>query len=342
MPRISKKTVTGRRERQESRRMEAARLFAAGQTRAQAARTLKVSWRAAHTWYQDWQQGGVVALKATAKPGPKPKFGDEEVARLEKQLRRGPKAHGYENELWNLPRVGRLVHELFGKKASPSEVWRLLRRLRWSPQKPVRRARERKEDQIKAWKEETWPQLKAKAQAEQRTIVFVDESGLSQKPAAKNTWAPEGETPVLELNFNWKKLSVIGGITLRSVYFQLHETSIKAPEIIAFLDHLQQQIAGKLLVIWDGLPAHRATLVKEYLATTENRVWVERLPGYAPELNPIEYLWGYAKGNDLANLAPKNLVELSTAAHAAFTRVGKLERCLRAFWVQTELNLEEI
>ncbi len=61
---------------------------------------------------------------------------------------------------------------------------------------------------------------------------------------------------------------------------------------------------------------------------------------YAPELNPIEYLWGYAKGNDLANFAPKELWELSRAARQAFARVRKVKRCLRAFWIQSDLNLE--
>ena len=145
---------------------------------------------------------------------------------------------------------------------------------------------------------------------------------------------------MLELNFHWKKLSVIGGITLKSLYFQLHEDSVKAPEVVAFLKHLQQHIPGNLLVIWDGLPAHRSKLVADYLATTETRVWVERLPGYAPELNPIEYLWGYAKGNDLANFAPKELWELSRAARKALTRVRKVKRCLRAFWIQSNLNLD--
>ncbi len=69
-------------------------------------------------------------------------------------------------------------------------------------------------------------------------------------------------------------------------------------------------------------------------------VWVERLPGYAPELNPIEYLWGYAKGNDLANFAPKDLLELSRAARKALTRARKVNRCLRAFWIQSTLSLD--
>lgn len=320
--------------------MKAATMFADGLGRAEVARGCGVSWRSAHEWHRAWSAQGATALQATAKPGPAPKFNVEDVAVLAKELRRGPLAHGYENDLWTLRRVGRLIGETFGKKVSQSEVWRLLRRMRWSPQKPKRKARERDEEKIAQWKDKKWPQLKARAQTEQRTIVFVDESGLTQKPAAKSTWAPQGETPVLELNFNWKKLSVIGGITLKNLYFQLHEDSVKAPEVISFLEHLQQHIPGKLLVIWDGLPAHRSKLVADYLSSTESRVWVERLPGYAPELNPIEYLWGYAKGNDLANFAPKELWELSRAARKALTRVRKVKRCLRAFWIQSNLSLD--
>ena len=109
---------------------------------------------------------------------------------------------------------------------------------------------------------------------------------------------------------------------------------------MGFRRPLQQHIPGKLLVIWDGWPAHRSKVVADYLASTRGRVWVERLPGYAPELNPIEYLWGCAKGNDLANFAPKELWELRRAVRKAFARVRKVQRCLRAFWIQSNLNLE--
>ncbi len=87
-------------------------------------------------------------------------------------------------------------------------------------------------------------------------------------------------------------------------------------------------------------PAHRSKLVPAYLASSEPRVWAERLPGYAPELNPIKYLWGYAKGNDLANFAPKELWELIRAARTALTRVGTVTRVLCAFWIHSTLNLD--
>jgi transposase len=339
MARRSSKTVTGRRERQEKRRLKAGEMFAAGKTRAEVSRETGVSWRSVHDWYLAWKEGGLDALRSSGKPGPEAKFSDEEVAQVAEQLKRGAMAHGYDNELWTLPRVKRLVMEMFEKPLSISETWRLLRRMGWSTQKPARKARERNEEKIEHWKSVEWPRIKAKAREEKRTIVFVDESGLSQKPAAKNTWAPEGDTPVLELNFNWKKLSVIGGITIKTLYFQLHEESIKTAQVIEFLKHLQRHIKGRLLVVWDNLPAHRSKTTAEYLATTKGRVWVERLPGYAPELNPIEYLWGYAKGNDLANFAPKDLWELSQKAKKALRRVKRMPRCLRAFWVQSTLDL---
>jgi len=182
--------------------MEAAKFFAAGHTRAEVAVLCGVSWRSAHEWHRAWSKDGAEALKAKKKPGPVAKFSEEDMAVLATELRRGPIAHGYDNALWSLPRVGRLITETFRCKVSPSEVWRLLRRMRWSPQKPKRQARERDEENIQAWKDQRWPQIKARAKKEQRTIVFVDESGLTQKPAAKSTWAPEGQTPVLELNFN--------------------------------------------------------------------------------------------------------------------------------------------
>lgn len=110
---------------------------------------------------------------------------------------------------------------------------------------------ERDFEKIANWKQVEWPRIQAKARKEKRTLVIIDESGLSQKPAAKNTWAPEGEKPVIQMNFNWKKISVIGGINIRSIYFQLHEESVKAPQLIEFLKHLQKHIKGKLLVVSD-------------------------------------------------------------------------------------------
>ena len=98
---------------------------------------------------------------------------------------------------------------------------------------------------------------------------------------------------------------------------------------------------GNLLIIWDGLPAHRSKVVAQYLSEQQGRILVERLPAYAPELNPIEYLWGNVKGNDLANFSPKELWELCTAAREALIKKRRRPKLIRAFWRQTELDLTE-
>ena len=96
------------------------------------------------------------------------------------------------------------------------------------------------------------------------------------------TWAPRGKTPVLEFDFNWKKLSVIGGITVWNFYFQFYPGAIKSPQVIQFLQHLQRQLPGKLLLIWDGAMIHRSRSVRAYLESLQGRIYAASLPAYAP------------------------------------------------------------
>ena len=100
---------------------------------------------------------------------------------------------------------------------------------------------------------------------------------------------------MLQETFNWKSLSIIGGLALWRFYFQMHKGSIKGPQVVEFLKHLQRHLPGKILILWDGAPIHRCLLVKNYVASTRRRIVLERLPAYAPELNPVEYMWGHLK-----------------------------------------------
>lgn len=178
---------------------------------------------------------------------------------------------------------------------------------------------------------------KKKALQERRTIVFVDESGLSERPHRVRTWSPRGQTPVLQYTFNWKCLSAIAGITIWNFYFRLYPGSIKAPQVIEFLGHLQRHISGKLTVIWDGLPVHRSRRVREFVDEQRGRIRLERLPAYAPELNPVEYIWGYCKQHELPNLCPKDFAQLSQAARRAFSRMRRRPPLVASFWKQAEL-----
>ena len=99
---------------------------------------------------------------------------------------------------------------------------------------------------------------------------------------------------------------MIAGITFYNFYFQLHDKSIQSPQIIEFLRHLLRHVTGNLLIIWDGLPAHRSRLTQDFIASTDGRIVSARLPAYAPELNPVEYIWAHWKQHELPNTCPKD------------------------------------
>ena len=91
-----------------------------------------------------------------------------------------------------------------------------------------------------------------------RTIVFIDESGVSERPHRVRTWAPRGKTPILQYSFTWNQLSAVAGVTFWNIYFKLVNGAVRAPELVAFLKNLRRHLRGrKLLIIWDRLQAHR-------------------------------------------------------------------------------------
>jgi transposase len=142
---------------------------------------------------------------------------------------------------------------------------------------------------------------------------------------------------VLQETFNWKSLSIIGGLARWRFCFQIHAGSIKSLQVIEFLRHLQRHVPGKLMILWDGAPIHRSVLVKNYVSTTRRRIVVERLPAYAPELNPVEYMWGHLKTHEIANLIATQAWELSLEATAALRRMRRRNSIIAACYTQAEL-----
>ncbi len=106
-----------------------------------------------------------------------------------------------------------------------------------------------------------------------------------------------------------------------------------------FLQHLIRAIPGKLLVVWDGLPAHRSKFVSEYLDTFDGHISTYRLPPYAPELNPVEYIWSYLKQHELPNVCAKDLWNLGEGARRSLRRMRRKPRLITAFWKQSSLSL---
>jgi len=144
----------------------------------------------------------------------------------------------------------------------------------------------------------------------------------------RRTWAPKGETPVLIHAFNWKKLSICAALGYRwdgkrcRLWFQMRPGSYNAESLIGFLRDLKKHLRKqKTILIWDGLPAHKSRDMKDYLESQRSWLQVEMLPGYSPDLNPVEDLWGNVKGQELANRCVEGLGEAEVALRSGLERV---------------------
>lgn len=142
------------------RRRQAARLFAKGETQAQVARLLDVSRQTAMVWWNTFDQDGADALREPGTAGRPGRLTPKDLRAIEQALVQGPLAHGYETDLWTLPRIAAVIERVADVSYHAGHVWRLMRKLGWSLQKPTTRARERNEKAIRRWVRETWPGLK--------------------------------------------------------------------------------------------------------------------------------------------------------------------------------------
>lgn len=159
----------------------------------------------------------------------------------------------------------------------------------------------------------------------------MDECGFSQRPNVRRTWAPKGQTPRLKGNFNWKRLSVTGAIAWRpgqahaQLFFSPRPGALNTDDAVEFLGNLHRQVRGPVVVLWDGLPAHRSRRVADFAQRNAHWLRLVRLPAYAPELNPVEYFWAHLKNGTTANYAPDHLSELQEHLLAATRRLRRRE-----------------
>jgi len=304
----------GTAEELERRRHRAVRAVADGLTRATVAAVLGVHYKTVARWVRAARQAG--GLDAKPQRGPTPGLTDAHLRTLEGLLGQGAKAHGWRNELWTAARVARLIERHFRIRYHPEHVRKILKtRLRWTSQKPRRKARERDDKEVARWVGDEFPRIVREAWRRKAYLAFLDESGFSLTPTVRRTLAPRGKAPVLAAWDRRDRWSAISCVTLSPVagrpglYFDLLDHNIRGPDVVRFLAAVHRRL-GRVTVVWDRNQIHsRAKAVKGWLAEHPGVV-VEDFPGYVPDLNPDEGVWGWTKYGRLANLAANDKDEL--------------------------------
>jgi hypothetical protein len=186
-----------------------------------------------------------------------------------------------------------------------------------------------------------------RAHAESAWIVFFDESGISLIPPVRRTWSPRGRTPILRHPMAWKRASMAAALgyhpdgTRARLCFHLQADSYDTDSLIKVLEQLAGFYTGqRVVLIWDGLSAHWSHKMRAHLDAQRHWLRVERLPAYAPELNPVEYLWANLKGGELANCTGDTIAQVADQAQHGIQRVCDSDRLVVGFLAHTGLCLD--
>jgi transposase len=325
----------------ERRRRRAVELSRQGEPHATIARVLGVHVKSISRWLRLAKEPD--GLDSRPQPGRRPGLSARQLATLERLLAKGAKAHGWHNQLWTAARVARLIQRRFGVSYHPEHVRKILKgKLGWTSQKPGRRARERDDKEVSRWVGDEYPRILREAFARRAHLVFLDESGFFLTPTVRRTLAPRGRPPVLDAWDRRDRLSAISCVTVSPVagrvglYFDLLGHNVHGEDVVAFLTDLHRRL-GPLTVVWDRSQIHsKSRAVKAWLASHPGVV-AEDFPGYVPDLNPDEGVWGWTKYGQLANLAAWDTTELWEQAGGELWELKHRPDLLKAFIRHTGL-----
>jgi transposase len=327
---------------QEDLRRRAVAAVKAGHTQAAVSRVLGVSPKTVWRWVNAFDREGNKALKA-GKRGRRP--GEQKAldARQEARVRRAvvgkyPDQVALPGLVWTRPQVRQLVRNWFGIGLSLVTIGKYLRSWGLSPQKPIRRAYEQNPEAVARWLEQQYPAIAAQAKREKAIVLWLDQTGLRSDSSVGTTWAPVGKTPVVGKTGKRFGVNVMAAISNKGeLYFTCFTGTFTGPVFLAYLDRLVRHLDRKIHLIVDGHPVHRRVNVRNWLAEHVDQIQMHFLPGYSPELNPVELL-NHDLKHHVAQANPANPAELAAAAASHLRRRQNQPHAVKALFGKPEVR----
>ncbi|WP_036372447.1 IS630 family transposase [Micromonospora sp. ATCC 39149] len=327
---------------QEDLRRRAVAAVKAGHTQAAVATVLGVSPQAVSRWVNAFDRQGNKALKAGKRgrrPGEQKALDARQQARVRRAvLHKNPDQVALPGLVWTRPQVRQLVRDWFGVGLSLVTIGKYLRSWGLSPQKPIRRAYEQDPQAVARWLEQEYPAIEAQARKEKAIILWLDQTGLRSDASVGTSWAPVGQTPVVAKTGRRFGVNVMAAISNKGeLYFTCYHGSFTGPLFLAWLDRLVRHLDRKIHLIVDGHPVHRRVAVHDWLAPRVGSIEMHFLPGYAPELNPVELLNADVKRH-VAQANPANPTDLAAAAASHLRRRQNQPETVKALFRKPEVR----
>ena len=245
---------------------------------------------------------GLRALRSTKGTGRPRKLTPTQESQVYRWVNgKRPDQYGFDFGLWTRQIVQELLLTRFGVKLSLASIGALLARLGLTAQKPLERAYQRDPEAVARWKNETFPAIASEARVSGAEILFWDESGFRADAVHGKTWAPRGQTPVIERPGQRQTISAASAVSAKGAFwFATYQGGLTGELFVELLKKMMYRRKKPVRLVVDGLPAHKKANVKEYVASTRGKLTLHFLPGYAPDLNPDELVWSHAKRTGVA------------------------------------------
>jgi transposase len=317
----------------QSMRIQAVKAVQRGERPADVARAFGVNVRPVYRWLADFAEGGQRALQAKPIPGRPPILTTEHLRWLASAVRNTtPLQHQFAFALWTLGLIHALFVREFKIQVSRATIGRAMLALGFSPQRPLRRARERDPVLVAHWEQEKFPAIVAEAKRVGARIFFGDEGGMRSDYHAGTTWGPIGRTPTVSTTGQRFGVNMLSAVSPDGqMHFMLYDGRVTASVFVEFLEGLLHDIGGTVFLVLDNLSVHKAQKVQAFVAAQTGRLKLFFLPPYSPHLNPDEQVWGNVKTR-VAKQALTDKPTLIEQLTAALRRLCELPQTVAGFF----------
>ena len=287
-----------------------------------------------YRWIRASGRGGLRSLRARKHPGPSARLAARQRAQVFRWINgKDPRQYSFEFALWTRKIVAALIKERFGITLGLTAVGRLLAELEITPQKPLRRAYERDPKAIKRWIGTDYPRLQARAKRRNARIFFLDEAGVRSDSVLGRSWAPRGETPQVSTSGQRQSINAISAVNGRGAFwFKVFSGRFNKERFLKFLKAFMRNRKYPVFLILDGHPSHRARVVAQYVQSLKGRLELHFLPGYAPELNPDEFVWNHLKKQGVSKKPLRKNESLRARVQHDLEQIKRRPALVRSFF----------
>lgn len=318
----------------EEMRIRAVRQVQSGVSPEDITRSLGLSHPTIYNWLASYRDGGMQALKAKPVPGrPSRITGPMMKWIYDTIVQKSPLQFRFKFALWTREMIREVIFKKYKLRLGLSSVSRLLKQLGLSCQRPIFKAWQQNEQQVKNWLKKVFPKLKARAKKEKADIFFADEAGVRSDFHSGTTWAPVGQTPVVAATGARFSVNMVSAVSPRGDFrFMVVEGSVTAGIFIEFMKRLLVGSKKKIFLIVDGHPTHRSKKAKEFVASMCGEIELFFLPPYSPELNPDELAWNVLKNGIVGKSTVKDRSELKSKVISGLRKIQKNPEKVKAFF----------